>query len=147
MADGMLDLSIQEALDTFVREADVRGVQLIERSGVTVATSGDLLSVDPTSLGSVAAGNMSSAAGLARLVGTDPFSFVLLEGPAQHAALLAVHAGVFLLVLFDQRSNAGVVRWRGRRLAVGLAHLLGGAQKSAARVPISDEEIDELFAH
>jgi predicted regulator of Ras-like GTPase activity (Roadblock/LC7/MglB family) len=147
MADGMLELSIQEALDTFVRDADVRGIQLIERSGVTVASSGDLLRVDPTSLGSVAAGNMSSAGSLARLVGADDFSFLLLEGTSQHAALMSVHEGMFVLVLFDQRSNAGVVRWRGRRLAAGLAHLLGGARAPAARVPISDEEIDELFAH
>ena len=71
MSSEHAQLQIQEVLDAFVREASVVGVQLSDRSGASLAISGDLFRVDPGRFAASLAGLLASAQGMMRPLGRE----------------------------------------------------------------------------
>lgn len=146
MGSEHAQLQIQEALDAFVREALAVGVQLCERSGASLAISGDLFRVDPGRFAASLAGTLASAQGLMRPLGPDRVESLCIDAGAVKLLAASVKPGYTAVVVFDDRTTLGVVRWRLAALVDRLSGLLGSQEHRSMGSPITDEEIENLFS-
>jgi predicted regulator of Ras-like GTPase activity (Roadblock/LC7/MglB family) len=142
-------------LDGVRTESNSRFVFLIDKNGQQIARSGEMNDLDPTSLASLAAGNVAATEGLAQLIGEDEFSTLFHEGEKDSVHISVIANKVILLVIFDEHSSLGLVRLRVKQRSEDLARILNAmlardGDESAA-VPastlgeITDEDIDALF--
>ena len=146
MSSEHAQLQIQEALDAFVREASVVGVQLSDRCGASLAISGDLFRVDPSRFAASLAGLLASAQGMMRPLGREQVQRLHLEVGDVELLTALVKPAFSLAVVFDARTTLGVVRWRLDALVDRLSAVIGGGAGQQMGAPISDEEIENLFS-
>ena len=162
---GVSDLVLLEAdharftavLQRLCKDANARVVFLIDKNGQQLASAGDLSSLDPTSLASLAAGNVAATDGLAKLLGEREFSILFHEGEHDNLHINVVGGKTILLVIFDEHSSLGLVRLRVRKATTELAGLVSDiiarsqAQRAAVGslspfAEITDDDIDSLFS-
>jgi len=148
---------IQEAISRLRRDANALSVVMIEKSGQSIASVGEMSDVDPTALSSLTAGNVAATEGLAQLVGESQFNSLFHEGERQNIHISLVGGKVILLVIFDETSSLGLVRLRVRKASTELAGILEAVRSKAGAgvgamahdtpfADITDEDIDKLFA-
>lgn len=138
-------------------ESNSKLVFLLDKNGQQIANSGDLADVDPTSLASLAAGNVAATEGLAQLIGEPEFSTLFHEGEEDSLHISLIANKVILLVIFDQHSSLGLVRLRVKQRTEELTRLVrqivsrdhdgtpGEVLAAAPLGEITDEDIDQLF--
>lgn len=146
-----------ELLDGLREEANAKFAFLLDRSGQQISSAGAIDGLDPTSLASLAAGNVAATEGLAQLIGESRFSTLFHEGESDSIHISLVADKLILLVIFDQRSSLGLVRLRVKQRTAELsahatamldrAHSASDAPalSSSALSEITDEDIDALF--
>ena len=148
---------ILEAITRLRTESNALSVFMIEKSGQTMASTGNVSEIDVTALASLAAGNVAATEGLAGLIGESEFSTLFHEGAHQNILMTLIEGRVILVVVFNESSSLGLVRLRVRRAGIELAGILEAVQSKAASgvspggqdapfAGISDEDIDSLFA-
>ena len=147
--------SFVSVLETLRRESNAKFVFLLDKNGQQIARSGEIAS-DPTSLASLAAGNVAATEGLAQLIGETEFSTLFHEGERDSLHISLISDRIILLVVFDEHSSLGLVRLRVKQRAHDLAGIVqavlgrdsGGAAAALAGpalAEITDEDIDALF--
>jgi hypothetical protein len=135
------------------REANAKLVYLIDKAGQQIATFGNLDGVDPTSLASLTAGNVAATEGVAALVGESGFSSQHHEGARDSLYISVVAQRLILLVVFDERSSAGLVRLRCGQHTAALEHAWGamidraaaGGDDDAPLANLTESDIEALF--
>lgn len=148
---------IQKIIKQLQFEARAKIVFVVDKNGQHIAESGDLGSIDATSLASLTAGNVAATDGLAKLIGEKEFSILFHEGKKDHIHISIVANRVILVVIFDDRSSLGLVRLRVKKTSAELSEifesiLAKAAQHSSAEqiesafAEITDEDIDNLFS-
>ena len=144
---------IQACCDRLVREANARTVFLVDKNGQLIAASGEVDSLDTTSLASLTAGNVAATGGMAKLLREQEFATQFHEGENAFIYIQLVGNRVILVVIFDQRSSLGLVRLRVKKSGDGLnaifEQLIQKAQAPGMEAPlaeISDDDIDNLFS-
>ena len=147
---------LTELLDRLRGEANAKLSFLLDRNGQQLARSGELDGVDPTSLASLAAGNVAATDGLAKLIGEAEFSILFHEGESDHLHITLVNPKAILVVRFDEHSSLGLVRLRVKQAISGLEERMqvvmtrstdggvGGSDVSPF-AEITDDDIDALF--
>lgn len=161
----MSDLVLVEAdhvrlsalLEKLRQDSSGRVVFLIDKNGQQIGSAGDLAGLDPTSLASLAAGNVAATDGLAKLLGEKEFSVLFHEGEHDNLHISLVGGRAILVVIFDEHSSLGLVRLRVRKATGEIAVVLDdiiARSRSHRGVPvgtaapfteITDEDIDALF--
>ena len=129
------------------------------KPGQQIAATGDLASLDTTSLASLTAGNVAATDGLARLIGEKEFSILFHEGEKDNIHISIVAKRVILVVIFDERSSLGLVRLRVRRATAELDRIFEEialkVETEKENLPadfvspfseITDDDIDRLFS-
>ena len=150
---------IKDALHRLRTDANANVVFLVDKNGQQIAATGDLASLDTTSLASLTAGNVAATDGLARLIGEKEFSILFHDGEKDNIHISIVAQRVILVVIFDERSSLGLVRLRVRRATAELDRIF---EEIAAKVErekdnlpadfespfseITDDDIDRLFS-
>ena len=156
----LFDEEYQRILDAITRlrtDSNALSVFMIEKSGQTMASTGNVSEIDVTALASLAAGNVAATEGLASLIGENEFSTLFHEGTHQNILMTLIEGRVILVVVLNESSSLGLVRLRVRRAGIELAGILEAVQSKAASgvspsgqdapfAGISDEDIDSLFA-
>ena len=150
---------IKEALQRLRQDANANVVFLVDKNGQQIAATGDLTSLDTTSLASLTAGNVAATDGLARLIGEKEFSILFHEGEKDNIHISIVAQRVILVVIFDERSSLGLVRLRVRRAMSELDRIFEDIAAKAVKdkqaltadfdspfAEITDEDIDRLFS-
>ncbi len=150
---------IKEIISRLRVDANAKIVFLVDKNGQQIAASGDLESVDTTSLASLTAGNVAATDGLARLIGEKEFSILFHEGEKDNIHISIVGQRVILVVIFDDRSSLGLVRLRVRKASLELEkvfqEILRKVEIERSAIPgstespfaeITDEDIDNLFS-
>jgi predicted regulator of Ras-like GTPase activity (Roadblock/LC7/MglB family) len=145
-------------LEKLVRETNAKLVFLLDKAGRQIASTGEMAEVDPTSLASLAAGNVAATEGVAQLVGEEEFSTLFHEGRHDNVHISVISNRVILLIVFDERSSLGLVRLRVDQSAPELVNICreiagrsdaaGAAAIAASAAPfaeITDDDIDALF--
>ena len=143
---------IKEALSRLRLDANANVVFLVDKNGQQIAATGDLGSLDTTSLTSLTAGNVAATDGLARLIGEKEFSILFHEGEKDNLHITIVGGRVILVVIFDGRSSLGLVRLRVKKAGEELGRIFEGLLKKVEApgagspfAEITDEDIDNLF--
>lgn len=157
MYDGEFQ-KVNETLSRLHAEAKAKAVYLVDRNGQLIASHGDTMGMDTTSLASLTAGNVAATGGLAKLIGEKEFTILFHEGERDNLHITIVGSRVILLVIFDDRSSLGLVRLRVKKTSEELVQIFEGLakraeeEKGAAKelfdthfAEISDEDIDKLF--
>ena len=133
-------------------DSNAKAILVIDKNGQTIATAGEVDSLDITSLSSLTAGNVAATGGIASLLAEKEFAGQFHEGEKTNVHISIVGQRVILVVLFDERSSLGLVRLRVRKAAAELTVVLeimvkksqSGSQPSVFS-EITDDDIDNLF--
>ncbi len=147
---------IQAVIQRLVRDANAKGVFVVDRNGQLIGESGEMRGIDTTSLASLTAGCIAATGGLAKIVGEEEFPVHFHQGQRDNLHITLVAGRIILVVIFDDRSSLGLVRLRVKKAAATLARVFEEIQKKAdqermrgSATPfseITDEDIDNLFS-
>jgi predicted regulator of Ras-like GTPase activity (Roadblock/LC7/MglB family) len=143
-----------EALLSILRklllDASAKVVFLVDKNGTLLASVGDAVGFDTTSLASLAAGNIAATGGLANLIGEKEFSILFHEGERDNMHLSVVAERLILVIVFDRRSSVGLVRLRVRQasarlIAVMEAALAASETETGGIEELTEDDIESLF--
>ena len=79
----MYDEDLQKILaviQKLVRDANAKGIFLVDKNGQLIAEAGEMEGIDTTSLASLTAGNIAATGGLAKIIGEEEFPIALPPG-------------------------------------------------------------------
>ena len=148
---------LQEIIGRLQQDSASKVVFLVDKNGQQIAASGDVRSIDATSLASLTAGNVAATDGLAKLIGEKEFSLLFHEGEKDNLHISIVGKRGILVVIFDQSSSLALVRLRVKKASRELQEIFERVEERAqtqatesARFEspfseITDEDIDKLF--
>ena len=137
-------------LRTLLVDASAKVVFLVDKNGTLLASVGDAVGFDTTSLASLAAGNIAATGGLANLIGEKEFSILFHEGERDNMHLSVVAERLILVVVFGRRSSVGLVRLRVRQATVRLTEIMAavaaaGGADSGGIEELTEADIESLF--
>ena len=137
-------------IQKLVRDANAKGIFVVDKAGQLVAEAGELQGIDSTSLASLTAGCVAATGGLAKIVGEDEFPIHFHQGQRDNLHMTLVGARMILVVVFDERSSLGLVRLRVKRAGAELAKIFEEIKKKAdteansANSPFAEITDDDL---
>ena len=143
-----------EALLSILRklltDAYAKVVFLVDKNGVLLASAGDAVGFDTTSLASLAAGNIAATGGLANLIGEKEFSLLFHEGERDNMHISVVAERLILVIVFDRRSSVGLVRLRVRQASARLTAVMAVAlaandSETEGVEELTEADIESLF--
>ena len=139
-----------------VKDANAKGVFVVDRNGQLIAEAGELRGIDTTTLASLTAGSVAATSGLAKIVGEEEFPVHFHQGQRDNLHMTLIAGRIILVVVFDDRSSLGLVRLRVKKAGAQLAKVFEEIQKKAEQsegrgagtpfAEITDEDIDNLFS-
>ena len=147
-------LAVSERL---VRDANAKGVFIVDKAGQLICEAGEMRGIDSTSLASLTAGSIAATGGLAKIVGEEEFPIHFHQGQRDNLHITLVAKRIILVVIFDDRSSLGLVRLRVKKAGTELAKVFEHIQKRSEQAEakggsgtpfaeITDEDIDNLFS-
>jgi predicted regulator of Ras-like GTPase activity (Roadblock/LC7/MglB family) len=146
---------VTQVCERLVRDANAKGIYVVDKSGQLICESGELKGIDSTSLASLTAGCIAATGGLAKIVGEDEFPIHFHQGASNNLHITLVGDRMILMVVFDERSSLGLVRLRVKKAGAELAKVFEEARKKSEQhsnagaspfAEITDDDIDNLFA-
>ncbi len=149
--------ALQEIISRLQTDSSSKVVFLVDKNGQQIAASGDLRSIDATSLASLTAGNVAATDGLAKLIGEKEFTLLFHEGEKDNLHISIVGKRGILVVIFDQNSSLALVRLRVKKASRDLQEIFekvelraqnqgsDGGKFESPFSEITDEDIDKLF--
>ncbi|HEX5067403.1 MAG TPA: roadblock/LC7 domain-containing protein [Myxococcota bacterium] len=146
---------ILQVIQRLVRDANAKGVFVVDRNGQLIGEAGELRGIDTTSLASLTAGCIAATGGLAKLVGEEDFPVHFHQGQRDNLHITLVSSRTILVVVFDDRSSLGLVRLRVKKAGGELAKIFEEIQKKTDQeqakgntpfAEITDDDIDNLFS-
>ena len=141
-------------IQKLVRDANSKGVFVVDKAGQLVGEAGELQGIDTTSLASLTAGCVAATSGLAKIIGEEEFPIHFHQGQRDNLHMTLVGDRMILVVVFDERSSLGLVRLRVKKAGSELAKVFEEVRKKteaeaqAGNSPfaeITDDDIDNLF--
>lgn len=140
-------------IQRLVRDANSKGVFVVDKAGQLVGEAGELQGIDSTSLASLTAGCVAATSGLAKIVGEEEFPIHFHQGQRDNLHMTLVGDRMILVVVFDERSSLGLVRLRVKKAGAELAKVFEEVRKKTESAmhsaspfaEITDDDIDNLF--
>jgi predicted regulator of Ras-like GTPase activity (Roadblock/LC7/MglB family) len=140
-----------------VKDANAKGIFVVDRNGQLISEAGEMRGVDTTSLASLTAGSVAATGGLAKIVGEEEFPVHFHQGQRDNLHITLIAGRIILVVIFDDRSSLGLVRLRVKKAGSQLAKVFEEIQKRSDQgeatgggntpfAEITDEDIDNLFS-
>ncbi len=144
-------------IQRLVRDANAKGVFVVDKNGQLIAEAGEVRGIDTTSLASLTAGSIAATGGLAKIIGEEDFPVHFHQGTRDNLHITLVAGRIILVVVFDDRSSLGLVRLRVKKAGGELAKVFEEIQKKAESeaatgsgaspfAEITDDDIDNLFS-
>lgn len=146
---------ILAVIGRLVREANAKGIFVVDKNGQLIGEAGEVRGIDSTSLASLTAGSIAATGGLAKIIGEEDFPIHFHQGVRDNLHITTVARRMILVVIFDERSSLGLVRLRVKKAGAELDRIFEDVRKRAesegatAASPfadITDDDIDNLFA-
>jgi predicted regulator of Ras-like GTPase activity (Roadblock/LC7/MglB family) len=143
-------------IQRLVRDANSKGVFVVDKNGQLIAEAGEVRGIDTTSLASLTAGSIAATGGLAKLIGEEDFPTHFHQGARDNLHITLFAKRMILVVIFDDRSSLGLVRLRVKKAGAELGRVFEDIQKKAETegaaggvgspfAEITDDDIDNLF--
>jgi len=149
---------IVAVIGRLVRDANAKGIFVVDKNGQLIAEAGEVRGIDSTSLASLTAGSIAATGGLAKIIGEEDFPVHFHQGARDNLHITLVAGRIILVVIFDDRSSLGLVRLRVKKAGAELARVFEDLQKKADAqrsaggslnspfAEITDDDIDNLFS-
>jgi predicted regulator of Ras-like GTPase activity (Roadblock/LC7/MglB family) len=146
---------VQAVIQRLTRDANAKGVYIVDKAGQLIGEAGEMQGIDSTSLASLTAGCIAATGGLAKIVGEEEFPIHFHQGQRDNLHITLVGQRMILVVVFDERSSLGLVRLRVKKAGSELAKVFEDVRKkceadaAASTSPfaeITDDDIDNLFS-
>jgi predicted regulator of Ras-like GTPase activity (Roadblock/LC7/MglB family) len=147
---------ILAVIQRLVRDANAKGIFVVDQNGQLIGEAGEMRGIDTTSLASLTAGCIAATGGLAKLVGEDNFPVHFHQGQRDNLHITLVSNHIILVVIFDDRSSLGLVRLRVKKASAELAKIFEEIMKKTEQgeakgggspfAEITDDDIDNLFS-
>lgn len=102
---------IDEEIDGLLELSGSRCAFLIDRDGHLVTRRGDAVQSSLESIAALVAGSFAATREMARLPGEDEFSTLSHQGERESIQISLVGDRALLAMVFDQRTNLGMVRY------------------------------------
>jgi predicted regulator of Ras-like GTPase activity (Roadblock/LC7/MglB family) len=146
---------IQSVIQRLTKDANAKGVFVVDKAGQLIGEAGELTGIDTTSLASLTAGCIAATGGLAKIIGEEEFPIHFHQGQRDNLHITLVGQRMILVVVFDERSSLGLVRLRVKKAGTELAKIFEDIKKKADAnaassgspfAEITDDDIDNLFS-
>lgn len=144
--------AIKLICDRLFKESNSKMVFIVDKNGQLIAVSGDVSRMDTTALASLTAGNVAATGGLAKLLGEKEFSVLFHEGENDSVHISLVGTRMILVVIFDKRTNQGLVRLKVKKSTEELNKIFEAIfarseqeKDSQGAIDITEGDIDKLF--
>lgn len=142
-------------LDGFLELSGARCALVIDKEGHLVTRRGDAVQGSLESIAALVAGSFAATRELARLFGEDLFSTLFHQGERESIQVSLVGDRALFAMVFDQRTNLGMVRYYGAETTQRLEQIFtemstrkqpeGEAQLSADFGASAQAALDQLF--
>ncbi len=146
---------IKEILQRLKSNTSAKVVFITDTEGHCIASSGEMEEVNLNAISSLIAGSVAAINSIAQMLRIDNFSAVLNESSRESLHISMINSRTLLVVVFDNTSNLGLVRFRVRNAIdelVRVFQIINEKLKSAQTAPgsspfegVSDEDIDRIF--
>lgn len=146
---------IDGELDGFLELSGARCALLIDSDGHLITRRGDLVEETLESVAALVAGSFAATRELARLIGEEQFSTMFHQGERESIQISLAGERSLLAVVFDDRTNLGLVRFYSQETMRRLKGILaamnqrdqngGGDQLSKDFSSSAAAALDELF--
>ena len=115
---------LEGELDGFLELSGARCAMLIDKDGHLVTRRGEPLTASVDSIAALIAGSFAATKELARLFGEDEFANMFHQGMRESIQLQLVGSRTLLGIVFDDRTNLGLVRFYSQETAGHLEDIL-----------------------
>jgi predicted regulator of Ras-like GTPase activity (Roadblock/LC7/MglB family) len=130
-------------LDGFLEMSNAKCALLIDKEGHLVTRRGEPLGASLESISALIAGSFAATREMARLLGEDEFTVLYHQGRRDSIQLQLIGDRTLLAVLFDDRTNLGLVRFYAQETARQLATVL---TEMSTRLADSGPRLSEQFS-
>jgi predicted regulator of Ras-like GTPase activity (Roadblock/LC7/MglB family) len=146
---------IKDALQKLKINTSAKAVFITDSEGHCIASSGEMDDINLNSISSLIAGSVAAINSIAQMLKIDSFSAILNESSKESLHISLINDRTMLVVIFDNTSNLGLVRFRVRSALEQLTKIfqiiykkLKASDKTPGGSPfegVSDEDIDRIF--
>ena len=137
--------AITDALNRLLQSTNGRAVLLIDKAGQLITSVGDTADLDISSFATLSAADFAATSQLASLIGEKEFSTLFHQGEKENLYVCVIANRIILVVIFDQRTNLGLVRVRTRSIAAELEKIFEDIFNKVEREFTPSKEIDTDF--
>ena len=146
---------IKDILQKLKTNTSAKVVFITDSEGHCIASSGEMDDVNLNSISSLIAGSVAAINSIAQMLKIESFSAILNESLKESLHISLINDRTMLVVIFDNTSNLGLVRFRVRSALEQLSkvfQIIYKKLKSNDKMPggspfegVSDEDIDRIF--
>lgn len=139
-------------LDAFLELSKARCALLVDRDGHLVTRRGEPMKTSEEAVSALVAGSFAATMEMARLLGESEFSILFHQGKRDSIQLQLIGERTLLVVLFDTRTNLGMVRFYAKESGDRIHKILANIAGEEREVGLTDEygqgaqdALDKLF--
>lgn len=146
---------IKEILRKLKGNTNSKAVFITDSEGHCIASSGEMDDLNLNSISSLIAGSVAAINSIAQMLKIENFTAVLNESAKECLHISLINDRTMLVVIFDNSSNLGLVRFRVRASLEELVKVfqtINKKLKASDMAPVgspfegvSDEDIDRIF--
>lgn len=115
---------LETEIDTFLELAKAGGVLLVDRDGHMVTRRGEIQGDRVETIAALIAGSFAATKEMARLIGEREFAIMFHQGKRDSIQLQLIGERTLMAVLFDDRTNLGMVRFYAQETASRIEAIL-----------------------
>jgi predicted regulator of Ras-like GTPase activity (Roadblock/LC7/MglB family) len=146
---------IKDVLQKLKINTTAKAVFITDSEGHCIASSGEMDDINLNSISSLIAGSVAAINSIAQMLKIESFSAILNESTKESLHISLINDRTMLVVIFNNTSNLGLVRFRVRSALEQLTkvfQIIYKKLKASDKLPggspfegVSDEDIDRIF--
>jgi len=146
---------IKDVLQKLKINTSAKVVFITDSEGHCIASTGEMDDINLNSISSLIAGSVAAINSIAQMLKIDSFTAILNESSKESLHISLINDRTMLVVIFDNTSNLGLVRFRVRSALeqlVKVFQIIYKKLKASDKMPggspfegVSDEDIDRIF--
>jgi len=146
---------MKDILQKLKTHTHAMGVFITDSEGHCIASSGEMDEINLNSISSLIAGSVAAINSIAQMIRIDNFNAILNESSSKSLHISLINDQAMLVVIFDNATNLGLVRFRVRNAVEELEKVFQTIQeklRAQSNTPpsspfegVSDEDIDRIF--
>ncbi len=115
--------SINRILREFLKLSNAKCALLVDKEGHMITKQGVTRSFDMDTISALVAGSFAATKEMARVLGEDEFSILFHQGARDSIQMQLVGERTLMAILFDDRTNLGLVRFYAQETAQTLTQI------------------------